>query len=144
MKLTCMKITTVTHPLCTAIALVALIGCGSSNQAPKEGGGTPKAKEGLVDIVEMLKYLETNKQKPPTKLADIAPIDPIFPGAFIVLSNKTVEFVWGAGLDANGGANVLAYEKIVETEGGWVLMQDGTVKQMKPDEFKAAPKAKGK
>jgi hypothetical protein len=37
---------------------------------------------------------------------------------------------------------VVAYEKKVPTEGGHVLLQDGTVKQMTAAEFQSAPKAK--
>ena len=40
------------------------------------------------------------------------------------------------------GQKVLAYEKDVPQKGGAVVMADGTVKAMTPEEFQAAPKAK--
>jgi hypothetical protein len=36
---------------------------------------------------------------------------------------------------------VVAYEKKAETEDGWVLLQDGSVKRMTAAELQAAPKA---
>jgi hypothetical protein len=44
--------------------------------------------------------------------------------------------------DAGKEEAVVAYEKTVPASGGYVLLSAGTVKQMTPDEFKAAPKAK--
>jgi hypothetical protein len=55
--------------------------------------------------------------------------------------NNEIVYQWGARIDPAGGETVLAYEKKAPSEGGWVLMQDGTVKQITADEFKAAPKA---
>jgi hypothetical protein len=52
-----------------------------------------------------------------------------------------VVYIWGAGY-ADGAKQVVAYEKKAPTEGGYVLLQDGTVKKMTADEFKSAPQAR--
>jgi hypothetical protein len=38
------------------------------------------------------------------------------------------------------GVTVLGYDKDVPAQGGWVLMGDGTVKEMTAKEFEAAPR----
>jgi hypothetical protein len=40
-----------------------------------------------------------------------------------------------------GGSNVLAYQKGVPTQGGFVLLSDGTIRPMSAADFQAAPKA---
>jgi hypothetical protein len=50
-------------------------------------------------------------------------------------------YVWGAGYAA-GGTELVAWEKAVPESGGYVLQQDGTVKQLSAGEFQSAPKAK--
>jgi hypothetical protein len=127
-----------------ALSISLLAGCsGSSGTGGGEGqGGTPTAKEALTDLVALLKHFDETKRKPPTRLAEVEPVEPLFPGAFIGLTNGTIVYYWGAPLDAGGSSTVLAYEKKVETDGGWVLMQDGTIKEMKSPDFRNAPKAK--
>ncbi len=44
-------------------------------------------------------------------------------------------------MPAGTSNTVLAYAKDVPEKGGWVLMGDGTARQMTPEEFKKAPKA---
>jgi len=68
-------------------------------------------------------------------------------GGFVSQYTGDVVVVWGAkmageGSSGSGTGEVIAYEKKVPTEGGFVLLTSGTVKQMTADEFKAAPKAK--
>ena len=50
-------------------------------------------------------------------------------------------YVWGAEYVA-GSKKVAAYEKKATTEGGWVLLQDGTLQEMTASELAAAPRAK--
>lgn len=121
--------------------VVLLAGCGGpvGNTGPV-GTGTPTGKEALEDLERLLKSFDEKKQKPPAKLAAIEPVEPVYPGAYIGLVKGDIEYVWGAGLTA-GSAAVLAHEKRADTDGGWVLLQDGTVKTMTAAEFAAAPKA---
>jgi hypothetical protein len=48
----------------------------------------------------------------------------------------------GEGEVRSGGGEVIAYEKVAPTDGGYVLLTTGEVKEMTAAEFQAAPKAK--
>lgn len=113
-------------------------GCGSPE--PSKGSGTPSGKEGLADLGELLKEFGEQKKRPPAKTADIEPVEPLHQAAYVGLVRGDIVYVWGAPL--SGGSDVIAYEKQAESAGGWVLLQDGTVKEMTADEFRAAPRAK--
>jgi hypothetical protein len=126
------------------LVLVLVAGCG---KGPRDGdgegaGATPTAKESLTNLGDLLKHLEESGKKPPARLADVEPIEPAFPGAYLGLVRGEVVYFWGKPLNPSGSATVLAYEKRAETDGGWVLMQDGKVRQMTAGEFQSAPKAK--
>ena len=128
----------------SAVVLVGfgLAGCGSKEQASSTAKG-PSNKQMVVDVGEWLKAYAKDYKKAPSKPADLGQYEPTYPDAFQGLTNKIVVSQWGQGLSTGGNAGntVLAYEKDVETKGGWVLMQDGSVKEMTPEQFKAAPKA---
>lgn len=84
-------------------------------------------------------YAELHKS-PPRAGADLERYAPAFSHGSMALVNRQVEVFWGAPIEP-GSVAVLAHEK----DGGFVLLQDGeTVKSLTADEFKAAPKAKGK
>lgn len=125
-------------------ALVAIAGCGG-NQAGKAGpgaGGTPTGKEGLTSLLQLLKAFESEKKAAPSKIADVEKVEPVFPGAYIALVQGNIVYSWGKSLTATGSDIVLAHEKKVAESGGFVLMQDGTVKEMTASEFGSAKKAK--
>jgi hypothetical protein len=77
----------------------------------------------------------------PANMAQMEAYDPLYPTACVGLVRGEIAYQWGVGLNPAGKEKVLAYEKKAATDGGAVLMQDGTVKQMTAEEFKAAPKA---
>lgn len=126
----------------TRRALAGLVlfaaGCGGGD-APK-GNGTPTGKEGVTDLGVLLKEFADQKKKMPARAADVEPVEPLHQAAYVGLVRGEVIYAWGVGL--TGGGAVVAHEKQAETAGGWVLLQDGTVKEMTADEFKAAPRAK--
>ena len=123
-----------------ALALAAGLaaGCGDS---PARGPGTGGAKDALVDLGQMLKSLHEEGRKPPAKASELTQVEPLIPVAAPLLRDGTLVYLWGAGY-AGGSSKVVAYEKQAPTEGGFVLLQDGTVKEMTADEFRTAPKAK--
>ncbi len=123
-------------PLAVAVGLVA--GCGDS---PARGPGTGGAKDALADLGQMLKSLHDEGKQPPAAATELTQVEPMVPVAGPLLRDGTVVYLWGAGYDA-GGNKVVAHERRAATEGGYVLLQDGSVKEMTADEFKAAPKAK--
>ena len=126
-----------TRRLLAGLVLFAA-GCGSPE--PVKGTGTPSGKEGLTDLGVLLKEFGEAKKRPPAKAADIEPVEPLHQAAYVGLVRGDIVYVWGAPL--SGGADVIAYEKQAETAGGWVLLQDGTVKELTADQFRAAPRAK--
>lgn len=122
--------------LCFALG-VGSLGCGGSGD--KNAPMDPTGKDRMNEIVQMLKIVEEDKKKPPAKAADLDAVEPLIPMAVQQLRSGDIVYFWGKGL-AEGNA-ILAHEKKAATDGGWVLLQDGTVKQLSADQFKAAPKA---
>ncbi len=88
----------------------------------------------------MLQTVAADRQKPPSKVADLSAVEPMLPIAASAIRQGDLVYVWGTTLSP-GGNGVVAYEKDAPTGGGWVLTQDGTIKQMTAAEFQAAPKA---
>jgi len=126
-----------TRRLLAGLVLFAA-GCGTAE--PPKGTGTPTGKDGLDDLAVLLKEFDDQRKRPPAKLADIEPVEPLHQAAYVGLVRGDIVYAWGTAL--SGGTTVVAYEKQAEAEGGWVLLQDGTVRQMTADEFRAAPRAK--
>jgi hypothetical protein len=112
-------------------------GCGETKPAVSQ---TPN-KDALAEVGQMLKSLADEGRKPPAKPAELESVEPMLPTAGPMIREGTLVYLWGTAYAA-GGDKVAAYEKKVPAEGGWVLLQNGTVKEMTDDEFKAAPKAK--
>jgi hypothetical protein len=94
----------------------------------------------LEEIGQMLKTVQVDGTRPPARVADLAAVEPMVPLAAQDLRSGDIVYFWGAGLSSGGNASstVMAHEKKVPAEGGWVLMQDGTVKRMSADEFRSA------
>jgi len=97
-------------------------------------------RQGMEDFREFLKYLPTDGKKPPRKLSEFIPLEPIAPVAAEYVINGQLVYVWGSDL-VEGGNRIVAYEKGVETNGGWVLIENGEVKKMTAEEFKSSSKA---
>lgn len=124
--------------LTTAVLVaVAAIGCGGSDRPTS----VDQEKAALEDFAQFLKGLPAEGKRPPARMSEFEPLEPMAPMASESLRNGKMVYLWGAGL-VDGGNAVVAYEKKVETESGWVLLQDGSVKTMTADEFKTAAKAK--
>jgi hypothetical protein len=122
---------------------VCALGCGLAAGCADSAPGVSKApnKDALGEIGQMLKSLADEGRKPPAKPAELEPVEPMLPTAAVMLRDGTLVYLWGAAYAA-GSDKVAAYEKKVPAEGGWVLLQGGTLKEMSADQFKAAPKAK--
>jgi hypothetical protein len=113
------------------IALTA--GCGEKSTTTQ---GLNR-KDHLDEIGQMLKDLSAEGRKPPTRLSELDSVEPMLPLSSPLLRSGELIYVWGASY-APGNQKVAAYEKKAESEGGWVLLQDGTVKEMTAGEFGAA------
>lgn len=122
--------------------VLSFVGCGA-----KGGGGggaaesSPRERE-LKEIFDVYKTYFDQHKKGPASLADIKGFVTVFPEAIQALRGGQCVVYWGADLKAGDVASaVLGYEKKVATEGGLVLMKNGTTKTMTAAEFQAAPKA---
>jgi len=98
-------------------------------------------KLALEELGRMLKDLPADGRKPPARLAELEPVEPMIPTAGPMIRSGDLVYLWGAGYAA-GGNKVVAHEKAAPTEGGYVLLEDGSVKKMSAGEFQSAPKAK--
>src|SRR5262245_14986095 len=122
---------------CAVVVVVGLAtGCGGPNAANVGSDG----RTALTELGQMLKDLSSEGRKPPARAAELESVEPMIPIAGPAIRSGDLVYLWGAAY-TSGGTQVVAYEKKVATEGGYVLLQDGTVRQMTADEFKAAPKA---
>jgi hypothetical protein len=120
------------------VGLGLATGCTGSNPVQS---AAEDHKAALAELGEMLKSLAEERRKPPGKLAELESVEPMIPLAGPAIRSGNIVYIWGAGYAA-GGNQVVAYEKKVPSEGGYVLLQDGTVKEMSSAEFSSAPKAK--
>lgn len=97
-------------------------------------------KPALLDFAQFLEAIPGDGIKPPKKLAEFLPREPMAPVAAEHLQSGRMVYVWGAGL-VKDGQRIIAYDKEVETSRGWVLLENGTVQEMTSATFAAAPKA---
>jgi hypothetical protein len=126
--------------VCTCVLLCAASAC--SERRPQEPPKT--GEDALKELAELYHYLDYSKLAPPKRAEDLSDYWDSLQTAFDRIQNGEIVLLYGVGRSATGAAagQVLAYEKKAETEGGFVLLRDGTVKQMTSAEFQAAPKAR--
>lgn len=121
--------------LVLVVAAVGPSGCSRSTAT-----ADTSLKPALLDFAQFLEAIPGDGIKPPKKLAEFLPREPMAPVAAEHLQTGRMVYFWGAGL-VQGGQRIIAYDKDVETSRGWVLLENGTVREMTTAEFAAAPKA---
>lgn len=122
-----------------------LAGCSSTNTPATPG--KPDGNAVGFEVAGLIRSYSGENNKGPTKAADLKKYELGFPLGYAAVQGGQVVVIWGstvAGEGGGGSKEVVAYEKDAPTAGGFVVLQDGSVKQMTADEFKAAPKAAGK
>jgi hypothetical protein len=124
------------------IALLLGAGCSSTTSIPTEQAEL-ELGTGLADVGDMLRAFTEETGRAPTKPADVMKNAALYPRGVQSLRSGDVKVIWGVKMPpaGSGGTEIIAYEKSVETEGGGVLLLNGEVKRMTPEEFKNAPKA---
>ncbi len=122
----------------TVVASLAS-GCGGGAVPATDTRDGPTNRQALDDLSALLKEVNDAKKAPPARQFDLEVHDVIHMSATLAITRKDVVYQWGSSL--SGGQAVIAYEKDVPASGGYVLLQDGTVKSMTAAEFTAAPKA---
>ena len=125
------------HSITALVAVFAIVGgCGQRNNTPI----VASTAEGLKELVDVYKYLEYSSTPPPQRVEELNSYIDSLPNALPRIQSGDYLVVWGVGLAAappqSGG--VLAYERKTPTDGGAVLLRDGTVKEMSAAEFAAA------
>jgi hypothetical protein len=124
--------------LAFSLILVVSTGCGGKGGSANPNEPPP---EGVMEELSgVIQAMAQQKQKPPTKLADLQRYEPIAPAGIAGVASGKYVFLWGAGYKP-GGNGIVAYEAAAESNGGWVLLEDGSFKKMSAAEFAAAPKA---
>ena len=148
-----------TRFLCAvAVVAVALSGCGKKNTAKKPGDpgagpgeaaqrGEPTAAQRAAgnDLKKLATayhdYLFKHNNKPPATAGDLSAFAPgdligkVQNGTYILHMNVDVYRLPGGATNT-----VLGYERNVPTEGGVVVMADGSTPYMTKEEFAAATK----
>jgi hypothetical protein len=124
-----------------ALVIAQALGCGSTAVPADEVSQTQ-----LEDVYGMYKTHVEKLKRPPTKLSQLEPWEPAYVNGYAAVNQGEVMVKWGQALSPGGGANtgVLAYEKDTPSKGGFVLLQDGTVKHVSAAEFEAFPKTGAK
>ncbi|HEY1380132.1 MAG TPA: hypothetical protein VGF55_25235 [Gemmataceae bacterium] len=126
---------------CLAVAVLAAAGCG--DPARQSVPADKVARVQLDDVYGLYKAHVERFKRPPAKLAQVEPWEPAYANGYAAANEGQVVVRWGAPLTPAAGAApaVLAYVKDAPEQGGFVLLQDGTVKRLSAAEFRAAPKA---
>ena len=128
----------------SAMSLLSVLffasGCGGSGKDEP----SYQAFQPLEDVGTILKSYQEKNNKPASKRQDIVSYEPIGPVGFHAIINDQCVVNYGIAMTSEPSQVVLAYEKSVPTAGGYVLLQDGTVKKLTAAEFAAAPKAAAK
>ena len=128
-------------------SIMFLIGCSASNPKPGAGAGATRADE-LREVGGLAGAHSAKGRKVAPTLGELTGYEQSFPLAVKVIRSGEVVVVWGtvpAGegevAAGRGGTGLVAYEKKAETAGGWVLLQNGEVKELSASDL-ATAKAK--
>jgi hypothetical protein len=99
----------------------------------------------LQEVNDLLHSAAGATGRPPTKLADLDRYQSMYPHGYEAVKSGDVVVLWGGALKGEGESSkddpVVAYQKAVPSDGGFVLLSGGAVKKMTAAEFGAAPKA---
>ena len=118
------------------------LGCSSAKKA--EDAAFDETRTTLEDVRLLLQAPSYDGQPPPRKADDLRKFENAFPTGFAAVQSGEVVVVWGARMppEGEGGSDaIIAYEKKTPAQGGLVLLENGTIKPMTPDQFNSAPKA---
>lgn len=137
-----------TLPLAGWICLLSVAGCSSSTNSG--GSGTPGNADLLHEVKGLISAYSGETKHGPRSADVLTKYEQGFPLGMNAIRKGDIVVVWGvkmiveegSGGTQGGTTDIIAYEKKVPTEGGSVLLHNGTVRTMTADEFKAAPKAK--
>lgn len=123
-------------------------GCGSKTIDPSkvaETAGLPDAKNALLDLAQLLNGLAAGNLPPPKEDADFMNHDVEHPAIATLIVNKTVVYNYGTTTaSGNSGTSWVAMQSNAKETGGWVLLDNGEVKNMQASDVSALSPAKPK
>lgn len=114
-------------------------GCGGT-QASAEDHETTMRRVELEEIRGLCNLCQAETSKAPSRLNDLEPFKEGFSVGFQAIQEGRAVVRWKA---ASGGKDeaVLAHGKNVPSQGGLVLLNNGTITSMTADAFQSATKA---
>jgi hypothetical protein len=119
--------------------LCLLAGCSSRSKGKAPGGQLV-----LQEVNDLLHAASGATGRPAAALTDLNQYQGMFPRGYAAVQSGAVTVFWGTPLKGEGEVGkdevVVAFQKGVPTEGGFVLLSAGTVKKMTAAEFGTAPK----
>ncbi|AMV35963.1 hypothetical protein [Planctomyces sp. SH-PL62] len=122
------------------LALAATI-LGGCDGAPAPRTEAPSAEVlSIEEVGQILRMYKKSGQGAPKTIKDVIPLANGYPFAVESLRKGDVVLYWGAAFDPDDSKTVLAYHKDVPTQGGEVLLRDGSAIKMTAEEFQSAPK----
>lgn len=132
-----------------AIRSVLLVSCLFTASACKSSSTSgsrpnePTASDDLLEVAGLLKDYSTEFGRGPARLEDTEKNQPLYPRGYEAIKSGRMVVTWNVAVaaDGSGGTGIVAFEKKAETEGGAVLLQNGQVKNMTADEFRASPRS---
>ena len=129
------------HTLLLLIGLLFVVACGKSKPTEEEFVDIT-GRDMVTELGVLLKSQATEKKPMPKSANDLVALEPIFPLAAGKVSGGELVYAWGTALsEGSGDLTIIAHPHDAETNGGWVLYKDGSVKKLKVDEFASATKA---
>jgi hypothetical protein len=139
--------TTIVTALC-GLAIILSAGCGSKLTDPSkasETAGLPDAKNALLDLAQLLNGLAAGNLPPPKEDADFVNYDVEHPAIATLIANKTIVYNYGTTTaSSNSGTSWIAMQSNAKEVGGWVLLDNGEVKDLPAAEVSALSPAKPK
>src|SRR5258708_2029931 len=125
--------------LCAICLALVASGCSGTNQ-PRTVDQV--GQDNLVQVGELYRLYQFTKQQPPQKLGDLSTLRSMGGNGFEALSSGSIVLRYNAKLpdtDEDPGHaesnEVLAYQKEVPENGGYVLLLNRIVKKMTAEEF---------
>ena len=146
---------TISNAIAVATTLVVSLclaaGCGGGTDAAVAEADQSMEAQGLRNLGAMYRVASESLSRPPKTIAELRRAEVQVPGGFSDIGETNVAIYLGVTLPPTSGASadgasetVLAYDRMVPHQGGYVLLLDGSVKKLTAAEFKAAKKAGAK
>jgi len=141
-----MRSLTLRRALLSIVLVVTLGACGCPVTKVRQAAARTKRMNTLKVIgLAYISYIDDNKGKPPAQAADLQKYTAGDPDASAALTDGSVTLIYGVTMKdmaKQGPGNVvLGYDTQFDKDNVIVLMGDGSVKLVTPEEFKTMPQA---